>query len=187
MARLWATCWRKCTAWDGVCKTCDPMLREEESTETHGHITSLAVARSHRKLGLATKLMSAARTWRCLRVVLIHDTHRHGHAGGLQRRLQLAARPRHQQGRPAPLHADLGIQVRVVQQDYYKTHINAASTTWRKSTMQTGKTRTTCASGSSRARAPARRRSRRRAHRSARRTCITTWNTRGQRIDQSID
>lgn len=35
--------------------------REEESAEVHGHITSLAVARTHRKLGLATKLMSAAR------------------------------------------------------------------------------------------------------------------------------
>ncbi|RMZ52246.1 hypothetical protein APUTEX25_001636, partial [Auxenochlorella protothecoides] len=33
---------------------------EEEASETHGHITSLAVARSHRKLGLATKLMTAA-------------------------------------------------------------------------------------------------------------------------------
>lgn len=33
---------------------------EEEDTEVHGHITSLAVARTHRKLGLATKLMSAA-------------------------------------------------------------------------------------------------------------------------------
>ncbi|KAL4428191.1 hypothetical protein ABPG75_002280 [Micractinium tetrahymenae] len=33
---------------------------EEESAEVHGHITSLAVARTHRKLGLATKLMSAA-------------------------------------------------------------------------------------------------------------------------------
>jgi len=33
---------------------------EEDSTEVHGHITSLAVARSHRKLGLATKLMHAA-------------------------------------------------------------------------------------------------------------------------------
>ncbi|CAN6485817.1 unnamed protein product [Victoria cruziana] len=33
---------------------------EEESTECHGHITSLAVLRSHRKLGLATKLMTAA-------------------------------------------------------------------------------------------------------------------------------
>lgn len=32
---------------------------EEESSEIHGHITSLAVARTHRKLGLATKLMSA--------------------------------------------------------------------------------------------------------------------------------
>ncbi len=35
--------------------------REEESTECHGHITSLAVLRTHRKLGLATKLMNAAR------------------------------------------------------------------------------------------------------------------------------
>jgi GNAT superfamily N-acetyltransferase len=34
--------------------------REEESTECHGHITSLAVLRTHRKLGLATKLMNAA-------------------------------------------------------------------------------------------------------------------------------
>eukprot|EP00899_Mesostigma_viride_P022657 jgi/Mesvir1/3576/Mv12039-RA.1 len=33
---------------------------EEDSTECHGHITSLAVLRTHRKLGLATKLMSAA-------------------------------------------------------------------------------------------------------------------------------
>lgn len=31
-----------------------------EGAEQHGHITSLAVLRSHRKLGLATKLMSAA-------------------------------------------------------------------------------------------------------------------------------
>lgn len=35
--------------------------REEESTEGRGHITSLAVLRTHRKLGLATKLMTAAR------------------------------------------------------------------------------------------------------------------------------
>ncbi|KAJ7294643.1 hypothetical protein O6H91_09G011100 [Diphasiastrum complanatum] len=35
---------------------------EEESTECHGHITSLAVLRTHRKLGLATKLMTAAQT-----------------------------------------------------------------------------------------------------------------------------
>ncbi|KAG9457396.1 hypothetical protein H6P81_001904 [Aristolochia fimbriata] len=33
---------------------------EEESSECHGHITSLAVLRTHRKLGLATKLMTAA-------------------------------------------------------------------------------------------------------------------------------
>jgi len=37
------------------------MYRDEEGTEVHGHITSLAVARTHRKLGLATKLMNAAR------------------------------------------------------------------------------------------------------------------------------
>lgn len=33
---------------------------EEDSSECHGHITSLAVLRTHRKLGLATKLMIAA-------------------------------------------------------------------------------------------------------------------------------
>jgi ribosomal protein S18 acetylase RimI-like enzyme len=33
---------------------------EETPEEPHGHITSLAVLRSHRKLGLATKLMQAA-------------------------------------------------------------------------------------------------------------------------------
>lgn len=33
---------------------------EEDAKEPHGHITSLAVLRSHRKLGLATKLMKAA-------------------------------------------------------------------------------------------------------------------------------
>ncbi|PPR81014.1 hypothetical protein GOBAR_AA39699 [Gossypium barbadense] len=33
---------------------------EDESNECHGHITSLAVLRTHRKLGLATKLMNAA-------------------------------------------------------------------------------------------------------------------------------
>ncbi len=33
---------------------------EEDSAEVHGHITSLAVLRSHRKLGLAAKLMNAA-------------------------------------------------------------------------------------------------------------------------------
>jgi peptide alpha-N-acetyltransferase len=33
---------------------------EEETNECHGHITSLAVLRTHRKLGIATKLMTAA-------------------------------------------------------------------------------------------------------------------------------
>lgn len=40
---------------DHVCR------REEESTEVHGHITSLSVLRSHRKLGIASRLMDAAR------------------------------------------------------------------------------------------------------------------------------
>eukprot|EP00884_Botryococcus_braunii_P004338 jgi/Botrbrau1/13905/Bobra.0017s0012.1 len=35
---------------------------EEEASEVHGHITSLAVARTHRKLGIASKLMEAAHT-----------------------------------------------------------------------------------------------------------------------------
>jgi ribosomal protein S18 acetylase RimI-like enzyme len=35
-------------------------VRAQESKEVHGHITSLAVLRSHRKLALATKLMNAA-------------------------------------------------------------------------------------------------------------------------------
>lgn len=33
---------------------------EEDAVEPHGHITSLAVARTHRKLGLASKLMQSA-------------------------------------------------------------------------------------------------------------------------------
>ena len=33
---------------------------EEDAPEVHGHITSLAVLRSHRKMGLAAKLMNAA-------------------------------------------------------------------------------------------------------------------------------
>lgn len=33
---------------------------EEEAAEPHGHITSLAVLRSHRKLGIATRLMRAS-------------------------------------------------------------------------------------------------------------------------------
>ncbi|XP_020590971.1 N-terminal acetyltransferase A complex catalytic subunit NAA10 [Phalaenopsis equestris] len=35
-------------------------MEEESSEPCHGHITSLAVLRTHRKLGLATKLMNAA-------------------------------------------------------------------------------------------------------------------------------
>ncbi|CAL4961457.1 unnamed protein product [Urochloa decumbens] len=35
-------------------------MEEDPSEPCHGHITSLAVLRSHRKLGVATKLMSAA-------------------------------------------------------------------------------------------------------------------------------
>merc|ERR1712070_753564 len=33
---------------------------EEDTEEVHGHITSLAVLRSHRKLGIASKLMRAS-------------------------------------------------------------------------------------------------------------------------------
>lgn len=33
---------------------------EDDAPEPHGHITSLSVARSHRKLGLASKLMTQA-------------------------------------------------------------------------------------------------------------------------------
>merc|ERR1719213_319841 len=33
---------------------------EDETEEIHGHITSLAVARTHRKLGIASKLMKAS-------------------------------------------------------------------------------------------------------------------------------
>lgn len=35
---------------------------EEEANEAHGHITSLAVLRSHRKLGIASKLMEQAQS-----------------------------------------------------------------------------------------------------------------------------
>ena len=33
---------------------------EEDAEKPHGHITSLAVLRTHRKMGIATKLMNAA-------------------------------------------------------------------------------------------------------------------------------
>jgi peptide alpha-N-acetyltransferase len=45
---------------EGCALTC-MVCREEDAAETHGHITSLAVARTHRKLGLATRLMESAR------------------------------------------------------------------------------------------------------------------------------
>ena len=48
--------------------------REEEATETHGHITSLAVARTHRKLGLATKLMQSARKHQYLPLSMLSDS-----------------------------------------------------------------------------------------------------------------
>jgi len=38
------------------------LCREEDATDpVHGHITSLAVARTHRKMGIAAKLMTATR------------------------------------------------------------------------------------------------------------------------------
>ena len=38
------------------------MCRDEKKSDTQfGHVTSLAVARTHRKLGIASKLMRAAR------------------------------------------------------------------------------------------------------------------------------
>jgi len=46
-----------CCATVGVAQMC----RDEESSTLRGHITSLAVLRTHRKLGLATKLMTATR------------------------------------------------------------------------------------------------------------------------------
>ena len=55
--------------------------REEEDPELHGHVTSLAVLRSYRKLGLATKLMSLSRASpsthrrRAMRATLTHDSH----------------------------------------------------------------------------------------------------------------
>ena len=53
-------------------KLCQTSRREEEAAETHGHITSLAVARTHRKLGLATKLMQSAR--KLLLLLLLFST-----------------------------------------------------------------------------------------------------------------
>ena len=44
---------------------CDAMVREEdlkEAEEPHGHVTSISVLRSYRRLGLAKKLMVQSRT-----------------------------------------------------------------------------------------------------------------------------
>lgn len=38
------------------------MEEDVKKGDEHGHVTSLAVERTHRKLGIATKLMNAART-----------------------------------------------------------------------------------------------------------------------------
>jgi ribosomal protein S18 acetylase RimI-like enzyme len=46
------------------------LCREEEASVPHGHITSLAVLRTHRKCGLATKLMKAARALERLLLML---------------------------------------------------------------------------------------------------------------------
>ena len=49
------------------------VCREEDAAEPHGHITSLAVARTHRKLGLASKLMQSARKSNMLAVLVVLD------------------------------------------------------------------------------------------------------------------
>lgn len=55
-----------CTTLQGVCPTSpcswsrQSARREEDAEVVHGHITSLAVLRSHRKMGIAAKLMTAA-------------------------------------------------------------------------------------------------------------------------------
>lgn len=43
-------------------------FRDEDSTDCHGHITSVAVARTHRKLGIATRLMQATRGLRVFQI-----------------------------------------------------------------------------------------------------------------------
>ena len=43
-----------------LCRVLLRAPREEEAPEVHGHITSLAVLRTHRKMGIAQKLMTAS-------------------------------------------------------------------------------------------------------------------------------
>jgi peptide alpha-N-acetyltransferase len=44
-------------------RKCKKLYREDENPDApvHGHITSISVLRPYRKLGIATKLMEAAR------------------------------------------------------------------------------------------------------------------------------
>ena len=54
------------------------LCREEDATDpVHGHITSLAVARTHRKMGIAAKLMSATREQQCTHARLGAATGQH--------------------------------------------------------------------------------------------------------------
>jgi ribosomal protein S18 acetylase RimI-like enzyme len=59
MVKLLAMYSPKCKCSKRFCKLIS--IRDEDTSEIHGHITSLAVLRSHRKLGLATKLMQQSR------------------------------------------------------------------------------------------------------------------------------
>lgn len=52
-------CWPKCTSM--LIQTSYLWNSDEESDDINGHITSLSVLRTHRKLGIANKLMQAAR------------------------------------------------------------------------------------------------------------------------------
>ncbi|KAG0476018.1 hypothetical protein HPP92_012859 [Vanilla planifolia] len=80
-------------------------MEEESSEPCHGHITSLAVLRTHRKLGIATKLMNAAQNamegLRCRYVSLhIHDVEAKYYADGedaYDMRKQLKGRQQQQQ------------------------------------------------------------------------------------------
>jgi hypothetical protein len=53
--------WQKCISGILIDNSRIDQIREEDAEEAHGHITSLAVSRTYRKLGLATKLMNQAR------------------------------------------------------------------------------------------------------------------------------
>ena len=51
----------------------DDPSEEEKDAETHGHVNSISVLRSYRRLGLAKKLMLLSRT--ALNVFWISDFH----------------------------------------------------------------------------------------------------------------